>query len=521
MKKADLIISSILVLMVIGLLVGVKLMPQGHHDGHVHSETCDHDHDHAGHDHGHDAHDEHDHGHAHDEHDHDHGHADHDHDHGHDAHDDHEHDHDHDHGHDHGHAGEEIALNPGALKNIDLDSADGVLELAVGSFTRTHSIPAIVMEYQGRTTSKVAAPHAGIVTKIYREPGESVLPGEPLFDVTLDLPEMMTAQTEFLKLHETKEFLEGEIAEIDKNLNGLAPQRRRELDVRLKETEIEIRNSQNALRVLGLPDEMIAEMEEKHQMVTYVGTVKVPHVSHHGIVSEQNPGESDCSVVFETLYVHVGAKVEVGETLCDLCDLCELTVRGDAYAVNEELLLDALKNPETPVRVVFERTGKAPLENLRLRMVESKVDETNRTISCFADFKNVKLEEAKPAEKEGQADGKRYVHWLYKPGQRGVMEIAYETVPDVFVVPAGAVAKDVNETFVFELEEELENGEKVWHRHPVHLLFRTSEQAVLANDGSVKPGIRIAARSASFLQDALNAQNGSGAKIDPHAGHNH
>ena len=375
----------------------------------------------------------------------------------------------------------------------------------------------MVMEYQGRTTSKVAAPHAGIVTKIYREPGESVVPGEPLFDLTLSLPEMMEAQTNFLKLHETKEFLEGEIAEIDKNLNGLAPQRRRELDVRLKETEIEIRNSQNALRVLGLPDKMISEMEDKHQMVTYVGTVHVPYVSHHGIVSEQNPGESDCSVVFENLYVHVGAKVEVGETLCDLCDLCELTVRGDAYAVNEELLLDALKKPETPVRVVFERTGKAPLENLRLRMVESKVDETNRTISCFADFKNVALEDAKPSENEGM----RYVHWLYKPGQRGVMEIAYETVPDVFVVPAGAVAKDVNETFVFELEEELENGEKVWHRHPVHLLFRTSEQAVLANDGSVKPGIRIAARSASFLQDALNAQNGSGAKIDPHAGHNH
>lgn len=496
MKKTDLIISSILVLMVIGLLVGVKLMPHNEHDGHVHTEECDHDHDH---------------GHAdHDGHDHEHGHA-------HDGHDDHGHDHDgHDHDHE-GHAGEEIALKPGALKNIDLDSADSVLELAVGSFTRTHSIPAMVMEYQGRTTSKVAAPHAGIVTKIYREPGESVVPGEPLFDLTLSLPEMMEAQTNFLKLHETKEFLEGEIAEIDKNLNGLAPQRRRELDVRLKETEIEIRNSQNALRVLGLPDKMISEMEDKHQMVTYVGTVHVPHVSHHGIISEQNPGESDCSVVFETLYVHVGAKVEVGETLCDLCDLCELTVRGDAYAVNEEILLDALKNPETPVRVVFERTGKAPLENLRLRMVESKVDETNRTISCFADFKNVALEDAKPSENEG----KRYIHWLYKPGQRGVMEIAYETVPDVIVVPAGAVAKDVNETFVFELEEELENGEKVWHRHPVHLLFRTSEQAVLANDGSVKPGIRIAARSASFLQDALNAQNGSGAKIDPHAGHNH
>jgi len=501
MKKLYLIIGSGLVLLAIAIFLCVKFLPELHHGHeehkHEHSEKCEHEHE---------NHDEHEHE-DHDEHEHE-------------DHDEHEHE-DHDeHEHEHGHEGVEIALKPGALKNIGLDSPDAVMELQVGSFTRTHRIPAIVMEYEGRTTSKVPARYAGVITKIYHEPGESVIPGEPLFDLTLILPEIMDEQAVFLKLLETKEFLEAEIVEIDKNLNGLAPQRRREMDVRLKETEIEIRGQRNTLRLLGLPDELISQVEKDHKPMINVIQVKVPPVSHHGFISEQNPGESDCSVVFENLYVNVGATVEVGQTLCDLCDLCELTVRGDAFAVNEKMLLDALQNPETPVRVVFDRSGKAPLENLRLRMVESKVDETNRTLSCFADFENVKLKDEK-LEPETHPHKPHYIHWLYKPGERGIMEIAYETVPNVFVVPVAAVATDVNETFVFELEEELENGEKVWHKHPVHLLFRTSQQAILANDGSLKPGIRIASLGASFLLDALNAQNGSGTKIDPHAGHNH
>lgn len=550
MKKIDSILAVILGVGVLVICLLAWLMPQtdsheGHeHAGHVHSEACEHDHDA-------DGKADHDSGHVHED-----GTADHDADHVADdtkpgtdqaEHADHDHDTDRDSkttadadhsshseeaghsettGHDHAKeethegAGSEIALSANALRNISLDSPDAVMKLEPGSFTKTHVIPAIIMEFAGRTTSKVPAPYAGIVTKIYHEPGESVQPGEPLFDLTLSLPAMMDGQLALLKLLETQGFLTREIAEIDANLNGLAPQRRRELDVRLKETLIEITNQRNALRVLGLPDETITRIEAERKPVTHVITVPVPPVSHHGFISDQNPGKTETSVVFETLFVNVGASVEVGQMLCDVCDLCELTVRGDAFAVNEGILLDALRKPETPVRVTFEGTGKQPLENLRLRMVESKIDEKNRTLSCFADFANVKLNQEGP-EPDAHPHRPHYVHWLFKPGERCQMEISYDTIENVFVVPAGAVARDVQETFVFELEEELTTGEKVWHRHPVHLLFRTREKAVLANDGTLKPGIRIAARSASFLQDAINAQSGSGTKIDPHAGHNH
>ncbi len=509
MKKIDAVISIILGLTLAGVCLWAWIAPGdgASSSGHVHSENCQHDHahgdSHAGKSHAEDETCTHSHGDSHD-------HA-----------DDDSHDHADDDSHDHAHGmGTEVALTPNALRNIGLDGADSTMTLEVSQFVKKHSIPAIIQEFEGRTMSKVPAPYAGIVTKIYHEPGEAVHPGAALFDVTLSLPEMMDAQTALLKLLETKEFLEREIAEIDENLSGLAPQRRRELDVRLKETLIDIRDQKNAIRVLGLPEEILQRVESERKPLTHAMTVHVPPVSHDGIVSEQNPGEVKVFVVFETFYVKVGQSVSVGETLCDLCDLCELTVRGDAFAINEGILLKALKDPETPIRVTFEGNGKAPLENLRLRMVESRIDEQDRTLSCFADFRNVVLDGAEP-KPHTEDHPPLYVHWLYKPGQRCQMEIAYETVGNVFVVPAGAVARNVHETFVFELTEETSCGEKIWKQTPVHLLFRTREHAVLANDGTVKAGIRIAANGASFIQDALNAQNGSGAAIDPHAGHNH
>lgn len=420
----------------------------------------------------------------------------------------------------------EIALSPSAAKNIGLVGPNRTFLMEPGTFTRTHSIPAIIMEFSGRTTSNVPAPYAGIITKIYHEPGESVRPGEPLFDVTLSLPEMQDAQVALLKLCGTQAFLEAEIAEIDSKLNGLAPERRRELDVRLKETKIEITTQKDVLQVLGLPSEIVERLIVERKPISHSVIVRVPPVSHHGFISEQNPGEMESSVVFETLYVNVGKRVESGDTLCDVCDLCELTVRGDAFAVNEGILLDALQNPETRVRVTFDGNRKQALENLHLRMVESKIDEKNRTISCFTDFPNVKVTDDEPEQGTAAASQTHphrphYIHWLYKAGERCQMEIAYEKVENVVIVPVDAVAQDVNETYVFELEEETKTGETIWVRHPVHVLFRTKECVVIENSGGLPLGKPTAARSASFLQEALSALNGTGTKIDPHAGHNH
>ncbi|MDO4630152.1 MAG: efflux RND transporter periplasmic adaptor subunit [Planctomycetia bacterium] len=526
MKKADVTLAGILVLTVLLLGAGAYLMPEKEkheecsHEGHNHPEHVHSEHNHADHvhtdscshkgdSHASDTHE----GHNHQE----------------EFHEGHNHEHD---------VGTEIALSAIAVKNISLDTPDGVMTAEIGTFTRTHSIPAIVMEFEGRTKFKVPAPYAGIVTRVYHEPGVSVKPGEALFDVTLSLPEMRDAQITFLKLLETEAFLVREIAEIDKNLEGMAPQRRRDLDIRLKETRIELENQKETLTALGLPAEMLKQLATEKKRIEYVMTVPVPKVSHQGIVSKQNPGETKNFVVIEGFYVKTGDKIELGETLCDVCDLCELTVRGDAFAINEGILLKALKNPKTLVRVTFEGNPEKTLENLSLRLVESRIDEENRTLSCYADFKNVVLGEPQSQllEKATQrevgaklpdtvsASPRREdftVHWLYKPGQRCQMEIGYETVENVFVVPVGAVARDVQDTYVFELAEEVENGEKIWRQVPVHLLFKTREKAVLATDGELKPGMKIAARSATFIQDAIKAQKSGGVVIDPHAGHNH
>jgi hypothetical protein len=75
------------------------------------------------------------------------------------------------------------------------------------------------------------------------------------------------------------------------------------------------------------------------------------------------------------------------------------------------------------------------------------------------------------------------------------------------------VAQDGVENYVFRVNA----GH--YKRQPVRVEYRDPLNVVVANDGSVFPGERIALVGAQQMQLAL--QNQSGGAIDPHAGHNH
>ena len=56
-------------------------------------------------------------------------------------------------------------------------------------------------------------------------------------------------------------------------------------------------------------------------------------------------------------------------------------------------------------------------------------------------------------------------------------------------------------------------------RQPVHVEYRDPRWVVIASDGPLSPGDRIAISAAQQLQLAL--KNKAGGAIDPHAGHSH
>jgi hypothetical protein len=93
------------------------------------------------------------------------------------------------------------------------------------------------------------------------------------------------------------------------------------------------------------------------------------------------------------------------------------------------------------------------------------------------------------------------------------IRVPVETWPDRIVLPAQAVAQDGVENYVFRA-----NGAH-FDREPVHVEHRDPEWVVIANDGTLFEGDRVAMTAAQQLQ--LTIKNKSGGAVDPHAGHNH
>jgi multidrug efflux pump subunit AcrA (membrane-fusion protein) len=93
------------------------------------------------------------------------------------------------------------------------------------------------------------------------------------------------------------------------------------------------------------------------------------------------------------------------------------------------------------------------------------------------------------------------------------LRVPVEELPERIVLPTEAVAQDGLENYVFRV-----NGDH-FDRQPVKVDYRDPQWVVVANDGSLFPGEKIALSAAQQLQLAL--KNKSGGAIDPHAGHNH
>jgi hypothetical protein len=78
-----------------------------------------------------------------------------------------------------------------------------------------------------------------------------------------------------------------------------------------------------------------------------------------------------------------------------------------------------------------------------------------------------------------------------------------ERLDNVFVLPAEAVAREGAEAYVFR-----QNGD-VFDRKPVRVVYQDRDHVVVANDGSVPPGVYVARAGAAQLNRMVKAQSGT------------
>jgi multidrug efflux pump subunit AcrA (membrane-fusion protein) len=405
-------------------------------------------------------------------------------------------------GHGHEHAGHSenasIQLSANALKNIGFQP----FTVQMGSFERTITLPAIVVEQPGRTQIHISSPLTGVVTKISAMQGEAVEPDSPMFEIRLTHEDIVTAQRDFLVTAENLDVVDREIARLKGVGEGvIAGKRIVEQEYEKQKLEAALLASQQALLLHGLSAQQVAEIRKTKKLLQTL-TIYAPAHSRAGELC------SDHLFHVQHLGVSQGQQVSAGQELCILADHCELFIEGRAFEDDAKKLRDAAEQrwDITAVQLSGAET-KETIKGLKLLYLADQVDPDSRAFHFYIRLPN------EVVLNQTDESGRRYIQWHFKPGQRMELRVPVERWKDRIILPVDAVIDEGAENYVYR-----QNGNH-FDRVPVHVEYRDRDSVVVANNGSLFPGDVVAGKGAYQIHLALKNKSGGG--IDPHAGHHH
>jgi len=429
----------------------------------------------------------------------------------------------------HDHAGHDesssLELSKQAQRNVGL-TADKIRKIQLTTFTRNISVPAIVAERPGRTQVKVVAPMTGVITGVYVVEGEAIPQGKQLFKIRLTHEDLVQAQTSFLQALGELDVENREIKRLKQITEGVvAGKVVLEREYARQKLEAVLNANRQALILHGLSEAQIDQIEKDRHLVSEIAVyapnanfdsdeVRAPQplvqpvslISVEGEADSVDQGRSP--LIVQELNVSKGGFVQAGDTLCVLVDYRELFIEGRAFEHDAiELAEAAAKNKK--LTAVIENNGKKveTINDLRIAYLDNRVEPDSRAFHFYVGLPNRVIQDTK------SKDGRRFLSWKFKPGQRMQLQVPVEEWTDRIVLPVDAVAQDGAEFFVFQ-----QNGDH-FDRRPVHVEYQDQYSVVIANDGSLFPGDVVAFAGAHQLQMALKNKAGGG--VDPHAGHNH
>lgn len=406
-------------------------------------------------------------------------------------------------GHDHDHPGHSedtsIELSENALKNIGFRP----VTVKLGAFERTTTIPAIVVEQPGRSQIHLTSPLTGIVTEIFAVAGEAIEPNSPMFEIRLTHEEVVTAQRDYLLTTENLNVVNREIERLNEIGKGvIAGKRILEQQYEKQKLDASLLAGEQALLLHGLSEEQVAAIGESKKLLRTL-TIRAPEHSHVG----DGCGEDHVFHV-QRLAVSQGQQVVAGQELCVLADHCELFIEGRAFENDANRLREAARNgwSVSATHLTGEQDSEKT-EGLKVLYLADQIDPDSRAFHFYLQLPNeVVLDQKSP-------DGRRFVQWHFKPGQRMELGVPVERWTDRIVLPVDAVVEEGAETYVYR-----QNGDH-FDKVPVHVEYRDRDSVVIDNDGSLFPGDVVTGQGAYQMHLALKNKAGGG--IDPHAGHNH
>jgi biotin carboxyl carrier protein len=393
-----------------------------------------------------------------------------------------------------------VNLSQTAQGNVGLQLA----KVELRSFEKTISTPAMVVERPGRSLTQVAAPLTGMVTRVRPLQGETVTPGQPIFDLRLTHEEVVEGQTQYLRTAEELDVVQREISRLERVTADGAIAGKTLLERQYEKQKLDgvFRAQRQGLLLHGLSSTQVDEIVAKRALVSEM-TVAVPEKSR-----DQIKTNAPQLLQIEELKVSEGQHVKAGDPLCVLADYTLLYVQGKAFEQDAAVLNKAANN-DWPVTAVIDDIGQKQqtVPGLQIVYLANKVEPDSRAFLFYVELPNQVVRNYQ------RPDGHRFTTWQFKPGQRVDLMVPVEQWTNRIVLPVEAVVQDGAESYVFE------QNDGHFDRRAVRVEYRDEHSVVVANDGTLTLDKMIIVSGA--YQVHLAMKNKAGGAPDPHAGHNH
>ena len=398
-----------------------------------------------------------------------------------------------------------LELSPQARQNLKLVSRPAKLS----NYWRAVIVPGEITDRPGLSDRGVTSPAVGVVTQVHAFAGDTVRPGDRLFTLRLVSEYIHNTQSELFKVTRDIELETEKRQRLAQIGEGAIPQVRIiEVDQQLRRLQAASESYRQDLLTRGLSLDQIAEVAAG-KFVATVDVVAPPPLalppSVTVVASPAAANASDSVYEVQELKVDLGTQVQAGQLLGVLSNHGLLYIVGHAFK-REASSLERAAREHWPIRVEFAEDDAASWpaldQTFEIRHLSNTVDLTSRTFDFFVPLTNQSRSYTK--------DGKTFVVWRYRPGQRVRLHVPVEELKEAIVLPAAAVVREGPEAYVFR-----QNGD-LFDRRPVRVLHEDRLNIVIANDGSVAPGWYLAQGSAASLNRVLKAQSASGTPVGVH-----
>ncbi|MCA9212460.1 MAG: HlyD family efflux transporter periplasmic adaptor subunit [Planctomycetales bacterium] len=402
-----------------------------------------------------------------------------------------------------------LKLSPQARKNLQLVSKPARPQ----TYWRTIQVPGSVVDRPGQSDRGVTSPAVGVVSEVHAFPGDTVRPGERLFTLRLFSEYLQSTQKDLFSSTKEAQIAREQLSRLQPlaDKGGISGSRIIDLENQLRRQEAVIQAHRQDLLTRGLNPQQVDQVANG-QFVSTVDVVAPPRVKNHEKLvtirqASFQQGNDDDAFAFEVqeLNAELGQQVQAGQLLITLANHSSLYLEGHAFKREAPYLEKAAQNGW---KITVEFAEDDPQhwpeleQSFEIRYLSNSIDEQSRTFDFFIPLSN----QSRSYEKSGES----FVVWRFRPGQRVRLHVPVEELTNVLVLPSAAIVREGPEAYVFQ-----QNGD-LFNRIPVQVLHEDRVSTVIANDGSVTPGLYLAQGAAASLNRVLKAQAASGMRADVH-----